>query len=140
MNQVLTVAFAVALLSVMETISVSKSTATNSGQRLAVNQDILGLSLGNILSAFISGVPVAGSSSRTALNFCNGAQTRLSGVFGVFLLPASSTVSTPMFNLFPWHRYPLSSCSPLSISSIHDNFCFATRRHLQTKWPCGPHF
>jgi SulP family sulfate permease len=81
-NQVITVAFAVALLSVMETISVAKSTAANSGQRLSVNQDILGLSIGNLLSAFISGVPVAGSSSRTALNFSNGAQTRLAGVFG----------------------------------------------------------
>lgn len=82
MNQVISVAFAVALLSVMETISVSKSTAASSGQRLSVNQDILGLSMGNVLSAFISGVPIAGSSSRTALNFRNGAQTRLAGVFG----------------------------------------------------------
>ena len=82
MNPILSVAFAVGLLSVMETISVSKSTAANSGQRLSVNQDIFGLSLANLLSSFISGVPVAGSSSRTALNFKNGAQTRFAGVFG----------------------------------------------------------
>lgn len=82
MNQVVTVAFAVALLCIMETISVSKSVASNSGQRLSVNQDILGLGLGNVLSAFISGVPISGSSSRTALNFLNGGQSRLAGVFG----------------------------------------------------------
>ncbi len=88
MNQILSVSFAVALLSVMETISVAKSTAASSGQRLSVNQDILGLSLANILSSFTSGVPVAGSASRTTLNFKSGAQTRLAGVFGALICAA----------------------------------------------------
>lgn len=88
MNQILSVSFAVGLLSVMETISVAKSTAASSGQRLSVNQDILGLSMANLLSSFISGVPVAGSASRTALNFKNGAQTRFAGVFGALFAAA----------------------------------------------------
>ncbi len=81
MNNVLPVAFAIALLSVMEATSSSKSVAANSGQRLSTNQEIFGLGLGNFFSAFIGAMPVTGSPSRSALNYDNGAKTRLAAIF-----------------------------------------------------------
>ncbi|MBA3815875.1 MAG: SulP family inorganic anion transporter [Parachlamydiaceae bacterium] len=90
MNQMLPFAFAVALLSVMETSSVSKTIAASSGQRLSTNQEIFGVGLGNLLSSFISAMPVGGSPSRSGLNFANGGQTRmaaiLNAVFVAFIL------------------------------------------------------
>jgi SulP family sulfate permease len=81
MNHLLPVAFAIALLSVIEATSASKGTATSSGQPLSTNQEIFGLGLGNFFSAFIGAMPVSGSPSRTALNFENGGKTRLAAIF-----------------------------------------------------------
>ncbi len=81
MNNLLPVAFAIALLSVMEASSTAKSIAASSGQHLSTNQEIFGLGMGNFFSAFIGAMPVSGSPSRSALNYENGAKTRLSAVF-----------------------------------------------------------
>lgn len=81
MNNLLPVAFAIALLSVMEASSTAKSVAASSGQHLSTNQEIFGIGLGNFTSAFIGAMPVSGSPSRTALNYENGAKTRLSALF-----------------------------------------------------------
>lgn len=81
MNHLLSVAFAIALLSVMEATSASKSIAASSGQRLSTNQEIFGLGLGNFFSAFIGAMPVSGSPSRSAISYENGAKTRLAAVF-----------------------------------------------------------
>lgn len=81
MNDLLPVAFAIALLSVIEATSTAKSVAANSGQPLSTNQEIFSLGLGNFFSAFMRAMPVSGSPSRTVLNYENGAKTRLSAVF-----------------------------------------------------------
>jgi SulP family sulfate permease len=86
MNGILPVAFAIALLSVMESISVAKSIAASSGQRLSTNQEIFGLGLGNIVSAFIGAMPISGGPSRSIMNYQHGSQTRFAAVLnGVFV-------------------------------------------------------
>ena len=86
MNNLLPIAFAVAMLCVLETASVAKSIATYSGQRLSVNQEILSLGIGNVVSAFLGAMPISGSTSRTVLNFESGAQTRLAAIFCAMLV------------------------------------------------------
>lgn len=85
-NEVIPIAFAIALLSIMETISVSKSIAANSGQRLSVNQEIFGVGIGNLFSSFIGAMPLSGSSARSALNYANGAQTRFAAIFNAIFV------------------------------------------------------
>jgi SulP family sulfate permease len=80
MNNLLPVAFAVALLSVMEASSVSKSIAASSGQHLSTNQEIFALGMGNFFSAFIGAMPVSGSPSRSALNYDCGGKTRFAAI------------------------------------------------------------
>lgn len=80
MNQLLPVAFAVALLSIMETTSVAKMIAANSGQRLSVNQEIFGIGLGNLMSSFVCAMPVSGSPSRSGLSYSLGGQTRVTAL------------------------------------------------------------
>lgn len=82
MNNLLPIAFAVSLLSILETSSVAKTIASSTGQRLSINQEILGLGLGNLTSAICGAMPISGSASRTTLNFESGAQTRMAAVFG----------------------------------------------------------
>ncbi len=81
MNNLLPVAFAIALLGVMEATSAAKTIASNSGQRLSINQEIFGLGLGNLFSTFIIAMPVSGSPSRSILSYENGAKTRLASIF-----------------------------------------------------------
>lgn len=80
MNELLPVAFALALLSVMETSTISKSIAASSGQRLSTNQEIFGVGLGNFVSSFIGAMPISGSSIRSMLSYSNGAQTRVAAI------------------------------------------------------------
>ncbi|MFI5342778.1 MAG: SulP family inorganic anion transporter, partial [Chlamydiales bacterium] len=80
MNHLLSVAFAIALLSAMEATTAAKSIAASSGQRLSMNQEIMGLGLGNLFSAFIGAMPVSGSPSRSNVNYENGAKTRLAAI------------------------------------------------------------
>lgn len=86
MNGILPVAFAIALLSVMETISVTKSIAASSGQRLSFNQEIFGLGLGNLVSAFTGGMPISGGPSRSILSYQYGSQTRFAAIFNAIFV------------------------------------------------------
>ena len=81
MNNLLPVAFAIALLSVMEASSTAKTIASSSGQHLSTNQEIFGLGLGNFVSCFIGAMPVSGSPSRSTFNYENGGKSRLSALF-----------------------------------------------------------
>ncbi len=86
LSHLLPVAFAIALLSVMEATSSTKSIAASSGQHLSTNQEIFGLGLGNFFSAFIGALPVSGSTSRSIINYESGAKTRLAAVFNSFFV------------------------------------------------------
>lgn len=86
MNNIIPFAFAVTLLSILETSSVAKSIASFSGQRLSINQEILSLGFGNLTSALCGAMPISASASRTLLNFHSGAETRLAAIFGAVLV------------------------------------------------------
>lgn len=85
-NGVLPVAFAIALLSVLETTSVAKTIASSTGQRLSLNQEVFSVGLGNLTSAFTGAMPVGGSASRSTLNYQSGAQTRFSSIINATLV------------------------------------------------------
>lgn len=112
MNELLPMAFALALLSVMETNSAAKTIAASSGQRLSVNQEIFGIGLGNLTSAFMGGLPISGSPMRSAVNYSNGAQTRFAAIFhalfvGIFIYAGANLIGS----------IPLASLSALLIVS-----------------------
>lgn len=86
MNYLLPLAFAVALLSIMETSSIAKTIAASSGQRLSVNQEIFGLGLGNLLSSITCAMPISGSASRSGLNYSLGAKTHMAAVFNAIFV------------------------------------------------------
>lgn len=80
-------ALAVGAIGLVETTAISRSIATQTGQRLDSNQEFVGQGLANIAAGLFSGYPVAGSFSRSAVNFKAGAQTAFSAIFsGGFVL------------------------------------------------------
>ena len=80
LSKLITIAFAIALLGILESSAVSKSIAAESGQTLAINQEIFGLGIGNILASLFGGMPSAGSPSRSLLNYQSGALTRFASM------------------------------------------------------------
>ncbi len=86
MNAVVPFAFAVALLSVLESTAVARSIAVSTGQRLYVNQDVFSLGVGNLVSSFVGAMPISGSPSRTSMNFRMGAQTRFAAMSGAIFV------------------------------------------------------
>ncbi|MGB1205582.1 MAG: SulP family inorganic anion transporter [Chitinophagales bacterium] len=80
-------AFAIALLGLVQAVSVSRTIATKSKQRLNSNQEFIGQGLANIVGSFCSSYMSSGSFSRSAVNFEAGAKTPLSSIFAaIFLL------------------------------------------------------
>ncbi len=108
LNGVFPIACAIALISMMETTSVAKSIAASSGQRLSVNQEILGIGLGNLLSGFIGGMPLSGSPSRTTLNYQFGGQSKCAAIFSALCV----ALTIALFG-FLLQRIPLAALAAL---------------------------
>jgi len=109
-SSLLPVAFAIALMSILESAAVAKSIAAVTGQRLSLNQDIFGIGLGNFFASFISSMPVSGSNSRSVLNYISGAQTRFAAIFGAIFV----AIILMAFGFFIT-RIPLGSMAALLI-------------------------
>lgn len=77
---------AVALLGLVEAISIARSVALKSKQRIDSNQEFIGQGLSNIAGSFFSCYVSSGSFTRSGVNFSSGAKTPLAAVFaGLFL-------------------------------------------------------
>ncbi|MEP0775253.1 MAG: STAS domain-containing protein [Acidobacteriota bacterium] len=80
-------AVAVAALGVVEAVSISREIARQSGDRVDVNQELVGQGMANLAAGMLGGYPVSGSFTRSAVNYQAGARTHLAGVLaGSFVL------------------------------------------------------
>lgn len=73
-------ALAIAIIGLVEAISISKSIASTSHQKIDANQEFLGQGLSNIIASFFQCFPGGGSFTRSAINYYSGAVTRISGI------------------------------------------------------------
>jgi len=80
-------ALAIAFLASLENTLMAKSIASQTGDRLDSNQDMLSIGYANLGSALAGGMPASGSLTRSSLNFQSGAATKAAPVFtGFFTL------------------------------------------------------
>ena len=87
-------ALAVALLCLLEGISVGRSMAARTGMRLNPNQEMRVLGIANIGCGLLSGMPASGSLTRSNLNLQSGAATPLASLYnGVICLVGTCTLS-----------------------------------------------
>ena len=79
-------AFALAIFTLVEGISTSKSFAVITNDELDSSQEFIAQGLASIVGGFFQAIPSSGSPSRTAVNFSSGAKTRRAAIFsGIFL-------------------------------------------------------
>jgi SulP family sulfate permease len=79
-------ALAIALLGLVEAVSIARSVATRSGQRIDGSQEFIGQGLSNVFGSFFSSYASSGSFTRSGLNYTAGAVTPLSAVFAALSL------------------------------------------------------
>jgi sulfate permease, SulP family len=82
------IAVAATLLALTEAVSIARSLAARSGQRLDGNQEFIGQGLSNMVGSFFSSYVATGSFNRSGVNYEAGARTPLAATFagGVLML------------------------------------------------------
>ena len=94
-------ALAIAILGLVEAVSIAKSIADQTRQRLNVNQEFVGQGLANISASLFSGYPGSGSFTRSAVNFRSGAKTPLSGIISGIAVAATILLAAPLAAKLP---------------------------------------
>ena len=94
-------AFAVALLGLIEAVSISRAVATKSNQRIHANQEFIGQGMSNILGSFMSSYAGSGSFTRSGLNYASGAKTPLSAIFAAIILMLIVLLIAPLMGYLP---------------------------------------
>ncbi|MCW8902850.1 SulP family inorganic anion transporter [Sedimenticola sp.] len=94
-------AFAVALLGLIEAVSIARSVATRSNQRIDGNQEFIGQGLSNIIGSFFSSYAGSGSFTRSGINYDSGAQTPMSAIFAAVILMAIVLLIAPLTAYLP---------------------------------------
>lgn len=79
-------AFAIALLGLIEAVSIARAIALRSRQVIDGNQEFIGQGLSNIVGGFFSCYASSGSFTRSGANYDAGARTPLASVFAAALL------------------------------------------------------
>lgn len=94
-------AFALALLGMIETVSIGKSIASHSGQRISANQEFFAQGLANVVGSFFQNIAGSGSFTRSALNYMAGGRTRLAGVYNAGFVAAIFLLLAPQARYIP---------------------------------------
>lgn len=94
-------AFAVALLGLIEAVSISRAVATKSNQRIDSNQEFIGQGLSNMTGSFFSSYAGSGSFTRSGINYEAGAKTPMSAIFAALFLMVIVLLIAPLTAYLP---------------------------------------
>jgi SulP family sulfate permease len=97
----ITSAIAIALIGFMEAISIAKSMAARTQQKLDPNQELVGQGISNIVSGLFQGYAVSGSFSRSAVNINAGAVTGFSSIVTGVVVGITLLWLTPLMYHLP---------------------------------------
>jgi len=94
-------AFAVALLGLIEAVSISRAVSTKSSQRIDASQEFIGQGMSNIVGSFFSSYAGSGSFTRTGVNYGAGAKSPLSAIFSAVILMVIVLLIAPLTAYLP---------------------------------------
>lgn len=94
-------AIAIALLGMLESISIAKSLAAQSGQRIDPNQELIGMGLGNLAATAFGAMPGSASFLRSAANLQSGGRTPLATIFSSLGVLLAVVFFSPLLGFVP---------------------------------------
>ena len=100
-SELVGLAFALTIVALGQAISIAKTVALRSGQRIDANREFRGQGLSNIIGGFFSSYVSCGSMNRSMPNLEAGARTPLASVFSALLLLALVAVSSQLLAQIP---------------------------------------
>ena len=96
-----TIALALTIVALGQSVAIAKALAQRSGQHLDVNRECLGQGLANTVGAFFSCFASCGSLNRSVPHLQAGARTPLAGAMAALLLVALVAVAAPLLAWIP---------------------------------------
>ncbi|MCJ7798758.1 MAG: SulP family inorganic anion transporter, partial [Polaromonas sp.] len=100
-SELVGLAFALTIVALGQAISIAKTVAMRSGQRIDANREFRGQGLSNIVGGFFSCYVSCGSMNRSMPNLETGARTPLASVFSALLLLGLVAVSAQLLAQIP---------------------------------------
>lgn len=94
-------ALTISLVGYLEGVSIAKSIARRAKENLHPGRELFGQGLGNLAAGLSGTGPVAGSFSRTALNYASGAKSYFSSITLGLLVLLTLIFLTPLFYYLP---------------------------------------
>jgi sulfate permease, SulP family len=98
---ILSAAFALAILGMLEAISISKTLATRAGQRVDANQELVSMGSANIANSLFGAMPGSASFARSATNFASGAKTQAAAMISSGIVLVALLFFSPLINFIP---------------------------------------
>ena len=89
----------IAIIGLVEAVSISKSIASKTHQKIDPNQEFIGQGMANLVGSFFSSIAGSGSFTRSAITYQNGGKTRLTGVL------VGAIILVVLIFLAPFARY-----------------------------------
>ena len=99
--ELLSIAFALTIVALGQSISIAKAVAARSGQHIDANREFRGQGLSNIVGGFFSSYVSCGSLNRSLPNLEAGARTPLAAVFASVWLLLLLASTAPLLALIP---------------------------------------
>ena len=100
-QQLAPTSFAVTFFALTQTISIARSLASRTGDRIDTNQEFIGQGLSNVIGAFFSSYVSTGSFNRSSVNYEAGARTPLANVFTAVVLVVLLFAVGPLLSFMP---------------------------------------
>ncbi|MFH1176979.1 MAG: SulP family inorganic anion transporter [Acidobacteriota bacterium] len=97
----ITGALAVAVLGLVEALSIARSLARETGDRLDINQEFVGQGMANVAAGLLGGYTCSGSFTRSAVNFQAGARTPMASVYSGLAVLLGTLAMAPYASLLP---------------------------------------
>ena len=101
LRKTVSIAVAITKLGLTEAVSISRSIALRSEQRVNGNQEFIGQGISNIVGSFFSAYASSGSFNRSGLNYEAGAKTPLAAVFAALMLMLILLLVAPLARFLP---------------------------------------
>jgi len=95
------IALAITILALTEAVSIARSIAVRSGQRIDNTQEFIGQGLSNVAGAFFSSYASSGSFNRSGVNYDAGARTPLAAASSALFLLAILFAVAPLAAYLP---------------------------------------
>lgn len=116
------VAFIIAIVGYLESVSVSKALATRERQKIDADQELLAHGVCNLGASISGGYPTAGGFGRSMVNYDSGANTPLASIITVILMSVALLFLTPLLYFLP--HSVLAAIIIVSVSALIDYRAF----------------